>query len=137
MATTSKAKSALPYVQRLLEDKYVQDQLRDATVGVRSTYRRAVRRRGQATDDKKLYRSLRRAATSIRNATIALRRPEPPPKRRGRKMLVIALCAGGTALLAILVQKQQSGISSRVASSEDGGVPGSAPVQQESAVAPS
>src|SRR5947209_10963590 len=102
MAQTNKAKRTLPYVQRLLEDEYVQDQLREAAIGLRKTYGRAARKRTQAPDDKKLYESLRRAATSIRNATVALRRPEPPPKRRVRKLLIIVAAAGAAAMLTRL-----------------------------------
>jgi hypothetical protein len=75
MAKTKNAKSALPHVQRLLEDEYVQEQIRNAATGLRNAYGRAARKRAQATEDKKLYGSLRHAATSIRNATIALQRP--------------------------------------------------------------
>jgi ferric-dicitrate binding protein FerR (iron transport regulator) len=102
MAKTGKAKGTLPYVRRLLEDEYVQDQLREATIGLRNAYGRAAQKRTQAPDDKKLYGSLRRAATSIRNATVALRQPEPPPKRRGRKLLIIAATAGAAAMLTRL-----------------------------------
>ena len=99
MANSSRAKSALPYLQRLLEDEYVQQQLRDAVTGLRDAYGRAARERAQAADDRKLYRNLRRAATSIRNATTALR-PEPAPKRRGRKLLIVGLAGSGAAMLA-------------------------------------
>jgi hypothetical protein len=99
MANSSRAKSALPYARRLLEDEYVQEQLREAVSGLRNVYGRAARERAQAADDKKLYANLRRAVTSIRNATTALR-PEPAPKRQGRKLLIIGLAAGGAAMLA-------------------------------------
>src|SRR5436305_10674323 len=102
MAKTSKAKRTLPYVQSLLEDEYVQAQLREAAIGLRKAYGRAARKRTQAADDKMLYESLRRTATSIRNAIVALRRPEPPPKRRGRKLLIVAAAAGAAAMLTRL-----------------------------------
>lgn len=108
MAQTGKAKSTLPYLQRLIEDEFVQEQLRNAAGGVRAAYVRARRQRSQAADDKALYRNLRQAARSIRNATIALRRPEPPPKRRMRNATVIALAIGGTVWLTIKLQKQQA-----------------------------
>jgi hypothetical protein len=101
MAKTT-AKSALPYLRRLLEDEYVQEQLREAVIGLRTVYGRAARKRTQAADDKKLYASLRRAVTSIRNAVRELRETEPPPKRRGRKLLIVAVAAGGAAMLTRL-----------------------------------
>jgi hypothetical protein len=90
----------LPYLQRLVQDEYVQEQLRDAIVGLYDAYRRASTKRHQVVEDKKLYGSLRRAATSIRNATFALRPPEPPRKHRVRKLLIIGSAAGGALLLA-------------------------------------
>jgi hypothetical protein len=105
MAKTSTAKSPLPYVRRALEDEYVQEQLREAALGLRNVYDRAAQKRAHAADDKKLYGSLRRAAGSIRNATIAIREPEPP-KRRGRKLLILVLAGGGAAMLTRLGRKQ-------------------------------
>ena len=133
MAKTSNAQSALPYVQRLLEDEYVQEQLRDAAKGLRNAYGRAARQRAQATDDKKLYASLRRAATSIRNATTALRKPEPPPKRRVRKVLIIALAAMGAALLTRLGRHQQHASTAPHLSAVGGATPpaGAEPEQPE------
>jgi hypothetical protein len=112
MAKTAKVKRTLPYLQRLVQDEYVQDQLREAAVGLRKAYGRAASKRTQAPDDKKLYGSLRRAATSIRNATVALRRPEPPPKRRGRKLLIITVAAGAAAMLTRLGQPDESSVVS-------------------------
>ena len=109
MAKTRKAKSAVPYARRLLEDEYVQEQLRNAAGGLRSAYERARRQRGQATEDKRLYRNLREAATSIRKATLALQRPKPKPKRRRiGKIAILAFAIGGTAWLTMKLQKHQS-----------------------------
>lgn len=108
MAKTKKqAKSAIPYVQRLFEDRYVQDQLRSAAGGLRGAYARVRRGGGQATEDKKLYGNLRQAATSIRNAATALQRPKAQPKRRFQKVAAAAL-AGGSALLVAKQQKARS-----------------------------
>jgi ferric-dicitrate binding protein FerR (iron transport regulator) len=101
MAKSEKAKAALPYLQRLLEDEYVQEQVREAVVGLRNAYGRAARKRTQA------------AATSIRNATMALRKPEPPPKRRARKLLITAAAAGAAAMLARLGRHEQHRSSMR------------------------
>lgn len=105
----TKAKSALPYARRLLEDEYVQEQLRNAAGGLHATYRRARSQRGQATEDKRLYRNLRQAATSLRRATTALQQPKPEPKRRLRKIAILAVAVGGCGLLTMKLQKQQSG----------------------------
>jgi hypothetical protein len=112
MAKTKEAKSAFLYVQRLLEDQYVQDELREAVAGLHTAYTRAAHKRADAAGDKKLYAGVRRAATSVRNAAIALRRPEPPPKHRVRNLIVIAVAIGVTVMLARFAQKQRSGVSS-------------------------
>src|SRR5437870_5802869 len=106
MAKTSTARSALPYVQRMLEDEYVREQLREAVVGLRGVYVRAAAKRADAADDRKLYGSLRHAATSVRNAAMELRQAEPPPKRRGRKLLIIGLAGGGAMMLSRLGRHQ-------------------------------
>ena len=68
MAKSKQAKSAAPYVQRLLEDEYVQQQLRTAAARLREAYGRASRKRGKAAEDKKLYDNLRDAVTSTRRS---------------------------------------------------------------------
>jgi hypothetical protein len=99
MAKTKQAKSAAPYLQRLVEDEYVQQQLRMAAARLREAYGRASRKRGKAAEDKKLYDNLRDAVTSTRRAALALQRRQPEPKRRGRKLLVVAVAGGGVAII--------------------------------------
>lgn len=107
MAKTGRAKAALPYLQRVLEDEFAQEQLRNAVGGMRAAYVRARTQRSQAAGDKALYSNLRQAATSIRNAAVALQRPEPP-KRRMRKAAGFGLGLGGCVLLTMKLQKLQS-----------------------------
>jgi ferric-dicitrate binding protein FerR (iron transport regulator) len=112
MVKTDKAKSALPYARRLLEDEYVQEQLRSAAVALRNAYGRARRERADATEDKRLYGHVREAATSLRKATNALQRPKPAPKkRRLRKAATLAFAIGGSAWLAAKLQSRQSAAS--------------------------
>ena len=101
MASKKPSKSAIHYAQRLFEDEYVQGQLRDAASGIRSAYDRISKKPERAAEDKKVYRSVRRAATSIRKALLALRRPEPEPKHRFRTALVaIAVVAGSVLVIS-------------------------------------
>jgi hypothetical protein len=95
---TKQAKSAIPYVQRLAEDDYIQGQLRNAAARLREASGRAKRKRGRAVEDKKLYANLSEAATSIRKAASRLQR-KPKPKRRGRKLAAAAGAVSGAALL--------------------------------------
>lgn len=113
MANTKKqakkqAESAAPYVRRLLEDRYIQEQLRSAIAGMRGAYGRVRRRGTHAAEDKKLYGHLRQAASSARNVARALQRPKPQPKKRRLPKLAAAALAGGGALA---VAKQQKGRS--------------------------
>jgi hypothetical protein len=127
MAKTKTATSPLPYLQRLLEDQYVQEQISDAAVAARNAYSRAARKRAQATEDKKLYTSLRHAATSVRNAAVALRRaPEPPPKHHVRNFLIIAVAIAATVGMTKLAQKQINAARSNIGPST---VDGNGPVQ--------
>jgi ferric-dicitrate binding protein FerR (iron transport regulator) len=109
MASSKQAKSTLPYLQRLLEDEYVQEQLRTAASGLYAAYGRARKQRAQAAEDKRVYSNVRQAATSLRKAATALQRPAPKPKkRRIPKLATLALVAGGGALLVTKLQKDQS-----------------------------
>jgi hypothetical protein len=102
----AKAAQALPYLQRVLEDEFVQEQLRSAVSGAREAYSRARKQRTQVVEDKGLYRSLRQAATALQRATTALKPEAPPPKRRGRKLATVALAIGVTAFITVKLQKQ-------------------------------
>ena len=128
------AKSALPYVQRLAEDDYIQGQLRNAAGRLREAYLRTRRQRGRAAEDKKLYDNLREAATSMRKAASRLQR-KPQPKRRGPKIAAVAVTGGGAALLVRRRQKAQAdyagdfgpaSFDNTASSSGDGGSAGAA-----------
>ncbi|TML98708.1 MAG: hypothetical protein E6G05_13170 [Actinobacteria bacterium] len=108
MANKRQPKAAVPYVRRMLEDDYLQEQLRDAASALYATYARARKQRASAAEDKRLYRSLRQAATAVRNAATALRPPQPEPKRPFRKLAVVALAGGATVWLTMKLQKNQS-----------------------------
>src|SRR5437763_12778646 len=108
MSNRTLATTALPYFHRAVEDEFVQEQLRDAIPGAVAAYLRARKQRSQAVEDKRLYRSLRQAATAVRKATSALQPAKPPPKRRRRNAIVVASAITATALLTIKLQKAQS-----------------------------
>lgn len=66
-----RAKGPMAYARRLVEDQYADEQLRKAVVRLRDVYQRVSRQQADAALDRKLYRSLREAATSIRDLTRA------------------------------------------------------------------
>ena len=92
---TKQAKGALPYVRRAAEDEYVQAQLRRAVSQLKDAYGRLAKQQASATEDKKLYSSLKGAAVAARKAI--LRIEEPPPKRRRGRTVLILLLSGGVA----------------------------------------
>src|SRR5204863_7977935 len=92
-----RAKGVIPYARRLVEDQYADEQLRKAVARLRDVYQRVSRQQADAALDKKLYRSLREAATSIRNVARRVEEP-PPPKRTGRKALAAGVSAGAIAV---------------------------------------
>jgi hypothetical protein len=87
-----------PYVQRLVEDDELRDNIRTAYASVRSAYGRLSNGKAPTRtlmDDKKLHKELREAANALRDAGIALR--EGPRRRRGglgRKLFVLLVGAG-------------------------------------------
>ena len=88
-----------PYVQRLVEDAELRENIRTAYDSARSAYARIVNGKAPTKvilDDKKLHRELRVAADSLREASAALREG-PKRRRRGglrRKLLVVLVGAG-------------------------------------------
>jgi hypothetical protein len=105
------SKTAIQYAQRLFEDEYVQGQLRDAAGGIRSAYDRISKKPERAAEDKKVYASVRRAATSIRNAFLALRRPEPEPEPRHRFRTVLLAIAVVAASVLVISKRGSEGPS--------------------------
>ena len=87
-----------PYVQRVIEDEDLRDNVRVAFEAARDAYGRLSNGKGPAKammDDKKLHKDLKEAAEALREAGSALR--EGPKKRKGglgRKLLVLIVGAG-------------------------------------------
>src|SRR5919201_343249 len=79
-----KAARSNPYVQRVIEDEDLRDNLRTAFESAKKAYTRMSNGKGPAKallDDKKTQRELREAATSLKDAADALRGAKK--KRKG------------------------------------------------------
>ena len=94
---------ATPYVQRLMQDAELRDNLRTAYDSGRSAYGRL--NNGKAPgkvllDDKKLHKDLQAAADSLRTASEALREGPKKKKRKGGigRLLLLTIVGGGVAL---------------------------------------
>jgi adenylosuccinate synthase len=92
-----KAVRSNEYVQRLVEDQELRDNLRSAFVSAKKAYGR-VNGKGpvKALDDKKVQRELKDAATSLKEAADSLRGQKK--KRRKGRVLLVGLVGAGLAL---------------------------------------
>ncbi|PZR67402.1 MAG: hypothetical protein DLM64_09495 [Solirubrobacterales bacterium] len=114
---------ANPYLQRLIDDDELRDNLRKAAESSKSAYERLANGKAPAKtliNDKKLQGDLRDAIDAIRDATIAL---SDAPKRRRRKArnvarLVLVAGAGGGAALAVN-EKMRSKVLDKLFGSEE------------------
>lgn len=107
MAKTN-VKGTAVYAQRVLQDDFVQEQLRAIASGLQSSYKRARQQRGRSVEDKKLYANLQQVATSSRNVIRAFTRPEPEPSHGGRKLAFVVLAAAAATALTLKLQKLES-----------------------------
>jgi hypothetical protein len=89
-----------PYVQRLIEDDDLRDELRGAFESARKAYGR-IDSKGpaKAFEDKKVQRDLKQAAESLKSAADSLREPQ---KRKGGLGKVLFLGLVGAALALAL-----------------------------------
>jgi hypothetical protein len=92
-----------PYVQRLIEDSKLRENVLTALDSTRSAYTR-LSSNGKAPrrallEDKKLQANLRDAAESFRQATLKLTAPPKKPRTLGiGRILLLLLITGGVAL---------------------------------------
>ena len=91
-----------PYVQRLVEDEELRDNLKDAFEAAKKAYGRATGNgKGTVkavTSDRKVQRELRQAAESLREANERMRKPKRRRSRLGR-LILLALVGGIVALI--------------------------------------
>jgi hypothetical protein len=99
MTATDRLSRITPYVARLLEDEYVQEQFSEALTGLRRSSRRAKgRSASEALGDRRLRAQLRDAAGSMTEAVRALKQPPPAERHLLRRGLVLTMAAGAAAL---------------------------------------
>jgi predicted RNA-binding Zn ribbon-like protein len=87
-----------PYVQRIVEDDELRDNVRTAFESARKAYARMSNGKGPVkaiTEDKKTQKQLREAASSLREAADSLRNAKKGKKRkRGRGLMILLIGAG-------------------------------------------
>ena len=94
---------ATPYVQRLIQDEELRENLRTAYESGRSAYGRLNNGKPATKallDDKRLHKDLQAASDAIRDASDALREGPQKKKRKGGigRLLLLAIVGGGVAL---------------------------------------
>jgi hypothetical protein len=105
-----KAVQSNPYIQTLVQDEEVRENLRTAVDSARKAYERMANGKGPAKalmDDKKVKKELKEAATSLRDAAETLRdaKSKPKRKRRGGLLLIVVGVAVAVALSEDLRKK--------------------------------
>jgi hypothetical protein len=98
---------AAPYAERLLDDRELQRDLRDAAAALRTSFGRAEakkRKPSRLMGDKKFKQNAQRAASSIKDAQARFR-GEPPKSHRGRKILLVLLLLVGIGAAAMAAKQ--------------------------------
>jgi hypothetical protein len=93
-----------PYVQRIVQDPDLRDDVRVAYENLRSAYGRAANGKAPAKallEDKKLQKDLKNAGDALRSASISLREGQKKPKKRRLGRLLFVGIVGGVAALAL------------------------------------
>jgi hypothetical protein len=94
-----------PYVQRLIEDEELRDNIREAVDAARDAYVRIMNGKGPAKaimEDKKVQKDLRVAAESLREASDQLRGKR---KRKGITLGRVLMIAVIGAIIAVLLSE--------------------------------
>lgn len=107
MAATESASRLGPYVERLLQNAYVQDNLLDAVENLREAYERAQKRRVEPARDEKIRRQLRQSALSLQKAGEALKSGRQKPKKRRAKRMLMLASLGAVGVAAALAASEE------------------------------
>jgi hypothetical protein len=93
-----KAVRSNEYIQRLVDDQELRENLRNAFVSAKKAYGRVNGKGpGKALDDKKVQRELKDAAASLKEAADSLRGRKKRKRRKGR-LFVLGLVGAGLAV---------------------------------------
>lgn len=101
-AAKAGAVAATPYVQRVMSDEELRDNVRVAVDSAREAFTRLQKGKGvprTVFDDKKFHRDVSKAATALKDASDALRDGKKKKRKGGlmRKLLFLVV-AGGVAV---------------------------------------
>jgi hypothetical protein len=95
------------WIERILENDYAQDQLRDGVRNLRAAYERASKRRVKASRDDRVRRQVTAAASSITEAAKAFSANRRKPKPRwGRRLLILGAVGGAAVGIALAARRK-------------------------------
>ena len=109
MALTKRVDAAAPYVNRLLDDRDLQRDLREAMSSLRRGYGRAEAKRRKPSrllGDRKLKQNVQKAVASLKDAAARFR-GEAPKSHRGRRVVLGLIVVAGVAFAAKEMLKEQ------------------------------
>jgi len=107
-----------PYVQRLIEDEELRDNLREAVESARDAYARIANGKGPAKailEDKKVHKDMRKAAESLREASDQLR----GKRRKSRLGRLILLALVGAAIALVLSEDIRKALLDKLFGAEE------------------
>jgi len=108
-AAAARSAGRNPYVQRIMQDEDLRDNMVVAVEAARNAYARLSHGKSPAKaamNDKKLHKELKRSSDALRDATTALRdapkSSKPHKKRKGGigRLLLVAIIGGAVAMAA-------------------------------------
>ena len=98
-----------PYVQRVIEDDELRDNLRTAYDSAKNAYERMSNGKGPAKailDDKKTQKELKEAASSLKEAADAIRGGKKKKGGKGKTLLLLLVGAGAAIALSEGLRKK-------------------------------
>jgi adenylosuccinate synthase len=98
-----------PYVQRVIEDDELRENLRTAYDSAKNAYERMSNGKGPAKailDDKKTQKELKEAASSLKEAADSLRGSKKKKGGKGKKLLLLVVGAGAALALSEGLRKK-------------------------------
>ena len=107
MLRSDTAVHVTPFLERVLENRYAQENLSDAAEKLRAAYRRASKRRVEPTRDEKLREQLRQAALSITEAGRAIRTGRQKPRKRWGRRVLVVIGLGAVGVAAALASSEE------------------------------
>ena len=131
MAVTDQAARVAPYVEQLLDDENVRENLRGAVQATRQAFGRARRKKraSQALKDRKVQRRVQEAMHAAGEVVSAITR-EPRRRKRTRRVRALAGLAIGGGGLALALNPDARRKALAFLGGEDGGAPDTtAPVE--------